>query len=139
MKQIWDVQLTLYYSITSKNKSNIVSSHEKKAIYKMWLLWLVRWEQRLHATTRKETTSVANFINFLPSVLVSFEVTDSIGMSEVSACAVGKPNADSSTLLGLAFYLAYYIANKMTIVVPENCPIRTWIFYLPGSSGHGCH
>ena len=105
----------------------------------MWLLWLVRWEQRLQATTRKETKSVANFINFLPSLFVSFKVTDSIGMSEVSALAVGVWNADSSTLLGSAFYLADYIANKMTIVVPENRQIRTWIFSLPGSSGHSCH
>jgi hypothetical protein len=42
-------------------------------------------------------------------------------------------------LLGSAGSLVDYIANKMTIIVPENPFIWTCIIYFPGTSGHGCH
>ena len=76
------------------------------------------------ATTPDETASVAILINFFPSVRVSLKVTNSIGVSEVSArwpglgtCPVFQ--ADPSTFISLAVLLGNDIANKMAIVVPN--------------------
>ena len=95
----------------------------------------------LCATTPDETASVAILINFFPSVRVSLKVTNSIGVSEVSAWRPGLGTcpvfqADPSTFISLAVLLGNDIANKMAIVVPVNHP--SFVGYLPVSSGHGC-
>jgi hypothetical protein len=78
----------------------------------------------LCATTPDETASVAILINFFPSVRVSLKVTNSIGVSEVSAWRPGLGTcpvfqADPSTFISLAVLLGNDIANKMAIVVPN--------------------
>jgi hypothetical protein len=78
----------------------------------------------LCATTPDETASVAILINFFPSVRVSLKVTNSIGVSEVSAWRPGLGtcpvfHADPSTFISLAVLLGNDIANKMAIVVPN--------------------
>ena len=91
---------------------------------------------------RIETPIYSTVMTFLGvKKWLSLKVTNSIGVSEVSAWRPGLGTfpvfqADPSTFISLAVLLGNDIANKMAIAVPVNHP--SFVGYLPVSSGHGC-